>query len=695
MEARAETAEYPPPVAGGYPPPVGPASLADRLTPQQLLLGAGVVAVLGTALSAFTVGTPVGVVAVSALLLVAGGLAVLAGHVGSRTAGEALALGAVAAAGTLVAVGAATAPRPALAAGTLAAFVAAAAAALRLVGPELRTWPVASWVALQVTVLVVVRSGAVPAPLLPGVLLGTASLGLAIAWLGEGTGHGPVSRSGLLLSVPWWAAGVWIVERAAWAGEGPVLAAALGVGAGLGLLVTTHHRVPDLPGPPAGVPVLAGLTAGSVLAGAAASSGPDWVLGSGFVGLGLAAVVAVAAARGPEWVPRDAGLTAAVTLTGLAAVGTGRAGRWGDLGLLLVTTAAAAVLLSVRDRDSRPSAAPIAVGAGALAVLALASGGPLPAAGVGAALVAVAVTALAQAVVLAVVLPRRAGDRVRRWVLARVGRADPGVPRGPVTDVRDAFAPVDTGRAAVPVEEPDPVVPLEEPADSPDEKAATSTAGTGTVVGLLGVATAAAAGAWGVTAALLAVLGLALMGHGDVTRGTRLPGVPLDEQEVRGRGTRTLGGLALVAACAVGAAQLGWGAPEVVTVPGGLVLLAGRWRSLAHGPSQRTWGPGLAVALLPSVLLTVLDPTPLRQVLALVAALVLVLTGLGWAVRAPFVLGLVGVLGVTAGWLLDGAPTGWVVVLGVVGAVLVGVGTVRERQRRRGDPVPARLRSLR
>ncbi|MFC7572824.1 SCO7613 C-terminal domain-containing membrane protein [Klenkia terrae] len=176
------------------------------------------------------------------------------------------------------------------------------------------------------------------------------------------------------------------------------------------------------------------------------------------------------------------------------------------------------------------------------------------------------------------------------------------------------------------------------------------------------------------------------MGHGDVTRGTRDPDVPLDEQEVRGRGTRVLGGLALVAAAWLGADQLGWGAPEVVTVPAGVVMLAGRWRSLPHGTSWPAWGPGLAVGLMPSVLLTVLDPTPVRQVVTLVAALLLVLGGLGWAVRAPFVLGLVGVLGVTAGWLLDGAPTPWVVALLVVGALLMAAGAVREQQRRRGTP---------
>ncbi|MCO7219234.1 SCO7613 C-terminal domain-containing membrane protein, partial [Klenkia sp. PcliD-1-E] len=398
--------------------------------------------------------------------------------------------------------------------------------------------------------------------------------------------------------------------------------------------------------------------------------------------------VAVAASRGPDWVPRDAGLAAAATLVLLAAVGTGRAGRWADLGLLMVTTAAAAVLLSVRNRDTRPSTVPIAVGTVALAVVLLTSEGPVSGAAVGAALVAVAVAALAEAVVLAVVLPWWADQRVRAWVRSRVGRGSPPV-TGPVDDVRDAFRAADTGRSA------EPVGATELDADSPDVRAAGSAAVTGSVVGLLGVGLAMAAGRPGVTAVLLAVLGLALMGHGDVTRGTRPADVPLEEQDTRGRGTRVLGGACLVVAAWSGAALAGWSVVEVVPVAAGAVLLAGTWRALPHGPSWSAWGPGLATALVPSVMLAVVDPTPARQVATLVASLVLVLGGLGWAVRAPFVLGLAGVLGVTIGWLADGAPTPWVVTLFGVGAVLLLVGAVRERQRRRGDPVPARVRTFR
>ncbi|MCO7222669.1 hypothetical protein NH342_23030, partial [Klenkia sp. PcliD-1-E] len=254
---------YPEDARPAYPPPVPAAPLADRVTPQVLLLGAGVVAVLGSVLSVFTVGTPAGVVAVAALLVVAAGLAVLAGHAGTPTAGEALAVASVLAAGALVVVGARTAPRPELAAGTLALFVAVGTGALRMVAPQLRTWPVAAWVAAQVAVLVAVQSHDLRSDLLTGVLLGVALTGLAVAWAGRDV----VAMAGLLGSVPWWLTGVWVAEQEAWGGDRPVLAAGFAVAAAVGLLLTTHPRVPRLPVAGPLVPVLAGVVAGSVVAG--------------------------------------------------------------------------------------------------------------------------------------------------------------------------------------------------------------------------------------------------------------------------------------------------------------------------------------------------------------------------------------------------------------------------------------------
>lgn len=652
----------------GYPPELRPAPLRDRVTPQQLLLGAGAVAVVGTGLATLTVGTALGVLVVVGLVLVCAALAVLAGHAGSSTAGEALAISAVGSAAVLVVVGARTANDGTSAAATLAGFVAAAALALWPLSPQLRTWPVTGWVAAQVAVLVLLPGSGLSGARLAGVLLAVAVTGLVVARAGRDA----VAWAGLIGAVPWWVCGVVVAEQTAWAGQDPAATSALAVGAAVSLLFTASPDVPRLPAHSV-VPALAGLTAGSTVGGAALTGTPGWVLGAGFLGLGLAALVAVGASHGPDWVPRDAGLTAAVTLTTLSAAGLVGDARWGDLGLLLVATAAAAALLSARNRESRPSGLPITVGAAAAAVLLLATGGPVSGAGVGVVLVAIAVVALGEAVLLAVVLPRRAAARVARWVRDKV-RSRPD-PRPAPVDVLDAFPARDTG---APVRR---TQSLRRPAgDSPDERAATPTATTGTVVGALGVGTAAAAGAWGVTAVLLTVLGLALMGHGDVTRE---------------RSTRVLGGLALVAAAWSAGAQLGWTAVETVTVPAGLVLLAGDWRRLPHAASWPSWGPGLAVGLLPSVALTLVDPAPLRQVLVLVAVLVCVVGGLGGAVRAPFVLGLVAVVGVTVGWLLDDVPTPWLVTLLVVGALLLALGAARERQRLRGERVASRLRTFR
>ncbi len=649
MSAPSRPAPPPPYEEPGYPPAPPPASLRDRVTPPALLLGAGAVAVLGSGLATLTIGTALGVGLLLALLLTCAALALLAGHTGDRAAGEALAITAVGSAAALVGVGTRAAADGTLAAATLTGLVAAGALALWPLSPQLRTWPVTAWTAAQATVLVVLPGAGLTGVPLAGLLLTVAVVGLVVARVGRDA----VAWAGLLGGVPWWVCGVVVAEQAAWGGRDPVPAAVLAVLAAVALLLTTAPDVPELPGRRL-VPALAGLVAGTTAGGAALGGTPDGVLGAGFLGLGTAALVAVAASRGPDWVPRDAGLTAAVTLTALSAAGLVRDASWGYLGLLLATTAAAAALLAARRRESRPSGLPVTVGATASAVVLLATAGPVSGAFVGAVLVAIAVLALGAAVQLAVLLPRRAAARVAAWVRGRVrGRLGR---RARTESVRRPGG------------------------DSPDERAAGPTAGAGTVVGVLGVGLAAADGARVITAVLLAVLGLALMAHGDLTRG---------------RATRILGQLALVGAAWSAATQLGWTAPETVTVPAGVVLLAGSWRLLPHAPSWPTWGRGLAVGLLPSVALTLVDPTPARQVPVLVAAFVCIVGGLGGAVRAPFVLGLVAVVGVTAGWLLDDVPTPWLATLLAVGALLLALGVGRERQLLRGEPVPRWLRSFR
>lgn len=643
-DARDSSAARPP------PPETRPARLRDRVTPQQLVLGAGVVAVVGTGWAVLTVGTLVGVVVLVGLLLACAALAVLAGSTGSPTAGEALALGAVACAGVLVWVGGTSAPDGPLAAATLAGFVCATTLALRLVSPHLRTWPVSAWVAAQLGLLVLLPGAGLTGLPLAATLLAVALVGLTIAVVAADV----VAWAGLLGALPWWACGAVVAERLAWGGPGEVAAAGLAVGAASSLLVTAWGRAPDVP-TRAAVPVLAGVTAGSALAGAALSGPDGWVFGAGLLGLGLAAVVAVAAARRPDWVPREAGLAAAVTLTGLMAVALGRQGRWAELGLLLVVTTAAAGLLSARSRETRPSALPVTVATAAAAVALLLE--PEPAS---AAVLTIAVGALG-ASIPGVLLSRAADSRAPTWVRGRVRAVRRGRrrrPHGPPpADLRDAFTARDTGR-------PEPAGR----ARGLDAAAAASTATTAAVTGLLGVLLAARHGADGLATVLLAVFGVALLGHGDLAD-RRL--------------TRVLGGLSVVLAAATGGAQLGWGALETVTVPVGIVLLAARRRRLGTVSSWSGWGPGLSIALLPSVVAAAWDPHPVRQVLVLVAALACVTSGLSGQLRAPLVLGGLAVVGVTAGWVLGDDVTGWVLPLLLTGLVLLAVGRGRELQARR------------
>ncbi len=668
----------PPPQHGGTPPPPGdrwlpggpparpgagtsgsapeprPSRLRDRVTPQQLVLGAGAVAVVGTGWAALTVGTVLGVIVVVGLLLVCAALAVLAGGTGSPTAGETLALCAVASAGVLVWVGGTTAPDGPLAAATLAGFVAATALALRLISPHLRTWPVTAWVAAQLTVLILLPDAGLTGLPLAAVLLAVALVGLTVAVVGSDV----VAEAGLLSALPWWVCGVVVAERLAWGGPDSVAAAGMAVGAAIGLLAAAWGGVPHLP-TRAVVPVLAGVTAGAAVAGAALSGPPGWVVGAGLLGLGLAAAVAVAAARGPDWVPRAAGLSAAVTLTGLSAVALGREERWAELGLLLVVTTAAAGLLATRSRGTRPSSLPVTVATAAAAVALLLD--PRTASLL---VVTIAVVALG-ASLPGVLLSRAVDSRAPAWVLGRaraVTRSRRRRPPGPgPADLRDAFAARDTGRPET-----------TRRARGLDEAAAAGTATTAAVVGLLGVLVAARHGASGLATVLLAVLGVALLVHGDL---------------VDRRLTRVLGGLAVVVATGAAGAQLGWTVPETVTVPAGLVLLAARRRQLDTLPSWSGWGPGLGVAVLPSVLLAAGDPQPLRQVLVLVAALACVALGLSGQLRAPLVLGGLAVVGITAGWVLGDHVTGWVLPLLVTGVVLLAIGRGRELQARR-QPVP-------
>ena len=146
------------------------------------------------------------------------------------------------------------------------------------------------------------------------------------------------------------------------------------------------------------------------------------------------------------------------------------------------------------------------------------------------------------------------------------------------------------------------------------------------------------------------------------------------------------GGLLLAMATWVRLADLGVTVPEAYTLPSALVLTAvGAWRlSRDDGsPTVRLLGPGLTLATVPSLLVVLDDPTPLRALLLGVGCLALVLAGVALRWSAPLAVGaVVGGLLV----LRELAPytaelPSWVVI-GLSGTVLLTVGVTWESRMR-------------
>ncbi|WP_157498903.1 SCO7613 C-terminal domain-containing membrane protein [Geodermatophilus sp. Leaf369] len=638
MQAAPRT--YPPPPPPPYPPPTPPrassAPSPSRLpgvSAQQVVLGTAVVTVLGFVLAAAQVGAWVGL-AVAALFAVAGGAcAFLVARSGAATTAEALAVTSVLTTAAGIGLWARGEPTPAPLVAALAATAALLWTALQVAPDRLRTWPVAALVAGQVAVLSWLTTDPRPwdtpvsGAVLAVVLLAVAGVGLAVAWTADGAGHGLLSRVGLLTAVPWWVTGVVVAQQAAWGGAVP--AAGATVLAGAGLLVTAADRVPAVPtGDRDVVPVLAGVTAGLGVAGAAHATGADAVSLSGVAGLLLAALVAVAAARGKDWVPRDAGLAAAVVLTVLAVLQDVAAARWGWVALLLVFTALASGLLSARRSESRPETIPLTVGSIAAALLLALTDAPET--GIGAVLVLVAVTAVVQAVVLARRPARSADERPLD---------DQGRP-----DLRAAFSRADGGNRAD---------ATSRGASDADRRASAPTATSGAVTGVVGVLVAAGGDPAWVTPALLTVLGASLLGYAAATHRPAHLGAGL---------------LVLAAWSATG--QLGWTGLERWTVPLALGLLLARGRELQDGPSWPTWGPAVAVGLLPSLALVLLDPAEPRHPVLLVAGVAVALLGVAGRLRAPFQLGTLTVAGAAVAWAVDAVPGPGLLALLLAGLLL-------------------------
>lgn len=160
-----------------------------------------------------------------------------------------------------------------------------------------------------------------------------------------------------------------------------------------------------------------------------------------------------------------------------------------------------------------------------------------------------------------------------------------------------------------------------------------------------------------------------------------------------------LGGFLLAAASWVRLADIGVDAPEAYTLPSAAALLLVGLHHLRRAPRASTFvalGPGLALALLPSLVWVLAEPIALRAALLGLACLGLVVAGvlLHWAgpVLHGGVVGAVLVLRLATP-LAEAVPR-WALI-GAAGALLVTMGITWERRVRDARAVAGYVRGLR
>ncbi len=193
-------------------------------------------------------------------------------------------------------------------------------------------------------------------------------------------------------------------------------------------------------------------------------------------------------------------------------------------------------------------------------------------------------------------------------------------------------------------------------------------AASGTVAGVVAGVVTAEVAAWGQVAIDLVVVGAAAGCYALVT------------------GRRPVAALAvadLVLAGWIAAAGADIRTPEVYTLPAALGLALFAVPALRAGAaSWAAEGPAVAVALLPSALVVVAEPTAVRLVGVVTAAAALTVTGALTHRQAPFVLGAGALAVVVLGRLAPYAPLlpRWVT-LAAAGLVLLVVGATYERRR--------------
>jgi hypothetical protein len=124
--------------------------------------------------------------------------------------------------------------------------------------------------------------------------------------------------------------------------------------------------------------------------------------------------------------------------------------------------------------------------------------------------------------------------------------------------------------------------------------------------------------------------------------------------------------------------------PEAYTLPAAAVALAAGAVARGGGARPGSWlafGPGLAVALLPSLVLAVDQGGTARPLLLTGAALLVVLAGARAGLQAPLVLGALTLLGLGLDAVLPVAAQlpRWVTI-GLAGLLLLWLGATAERQ---------------
>jgi hypothetical protein len=138
--------------------------------------------------------------------------------------------------------------------------------------------------------------------------------------------------------------------------------------------------------------------------------------------------------------------------------------------------------------------------------------------------------------------------------------------------------------------------------------------------------------------------------------------------------------------------------PEAYTLPAAAVaLVAGAlaWRRAPHLSSWLAFGPGLVVALLPSLGLVIDQDGAARPLLLTAGALVVVLAGARARLQAPLVLGALTLvaLGVDAVWSVAAQLPRWATI-GAAGLLLLWLGATAERRLTQLRELRQRLQGL-